>query len=95
MFRFHIDHPVKLADLQWTGDGRWANHDSWIEPLTHPVLEHRAVLGPDGRGFVINRERRRGTAGCSPAPAKPLGAAAYERERLLVTDWPSGSSWSN
>lgn len=52
MFRFHIDHPVKLADLQWTGDGRWANHDSWIEPLTHPVLEHRAVLGPDGRGFV-------------------------------------------
>lgn len=96
MFRVSLHRPFDPAALRWhPADGSW-RHDSkpgqgvgWIEPFTHPALEHQLVLGPGGHGFIINRERRRGTAQVSRVH-RARDDTAYARLRAQATAWPLG-----
>jgi asparagine synthase (glutamine-hydrolysing) len=96
MFRLSLHRPLDPATLRWhPADGSWrhdpepGNSPGWIEPFTHPALEHQLVLGPGGHGFIVNRERRRGTAKVSPIHRAP-DDAAYARLRTQAVAWPLG-----
>ncbi|WP_301173695.1 hypothetical protein [Actinomadura geliboluensis] len=96
MFRLSLHHPIDPATLRWhPSDGSWrqapepGRSSAWIEPFTHPALEHQLVLGPGGRGFIINRERRRGTVQAA-ALRHAHGDVAYARLRAQATSWPLG-----
>ncbi len=96
MFRLSLHHPIDPATLRWhSADGSWrqapepGRSSAWIEPFTHPALERQLVLGPGGRGFIINRERRRGTVPVAPL-RRAHGDVAYARLRAQATSWPLG-----
>ncbi|NUH42859.1 hypothetical protein HUF15_40260 [Streptomyces samsunensis] len=86
MLKFSIALPDLARDWNYA-DGRWASGGSWIEPLSHPMLEVRTAT--DGHGWVMTvRERQ---AGVPHTPHAHVTPDALADEVEIRKAWPLDS----
>ncbi|RCV48063.1 hypothetical protein [Marinitenerispora sediminis] len=90
MFRLRSTPTDDPPHLRWEPTGRYRSGASWIEPFTHPVLEHGAIVRrSDQQAVIVNRERQRAVrTWCHTPGPHVVDDAVYEQRLAEVRSWP-------
>jgi asparagine synthase (glutamine-hydrolysing) len=88
VLNFQLDQSISDVTWNWLGR-RWVCGASWIEPFTHPMLEHFAVTNGRSTLLVVRERQAWGSTGLPLAGrAGQVDAATYEQYVREVRRWP-------
>jgi hypothetical protein len=87
MLKMQLAGATDAGGWQWEGH-RWISGRSWIEPFTHPAIEHFMVTTPEsGQSCLIVREAASGRRPVTMI-RRVTGDPGYRREVEEADAWP-------